>query len=105
MHRRVEFSGIAFIPFVFIVAGGAPAFGGPCSTHSDCDDSVACTIDQCIGGDCFNTPDNVACDNGLFCDGPETCDAVMGCQSGAPIDCAELDGECVAGFCDDAADD
>ncbi|MEC9070718.1 MAG: hypothetical protein VX938_00005, partial [Myxococcota bacterium] len=50
----------------------------------DCDDQDACTVGTtctdglCIGGD------GVTCDNGLFCDGVETCDAQEGCVNGAP---------------------
>jgi len=48
------------------------------------DDGVACTDDSC--DDVLDIVVNVAndgnCDNGLFCDGTETCDPVLDCQSG-----------------------
>ncbi len=53
-------------------------------TAPNCDDGVACTVDSCNEGtdSCDNTPDDGACDNGLFCDGAETCSATLGCQDG-----------------------
>jgi cysteine-rich repeat protein len=58
-------------------------------TPVDCDDGVGCTVDACNEGtdSCDNTPDDAACNNGLFCDGVETCDAVNDCQPGTPVDC------------------
>ncbi len=63
-------------------------FSGPrcevagCTQDSECDDNDACTNDSCITatGQCEYTP--VSCDNGLFCDGVETCDPATGCQDG-----------------------
>jgi hypothetical protein len=50
----------------------------------ECDDQVACTVDSCNEGtdSCDNVPDDRACDNGLYCDGAETCDAENDCQPG-----------------------
>ncbi|UCE60744.1 MAG: hypothetical protein JSU63_03135, partial [Phycisphaerales bacterium] len=55
----------------------------------DCDDHVDCTIDSCsnAAGSCRNTADHTFCDNGVFCDGAEVCNPVLGCQAGPPIDC------------------
>ncbi len=82
-------------------------------TPVDCSDGVGCTVDSCNEGtgSCDNTPDNTVCDNGLFCDGAETCDVVNDCQTGSPIDCS--DGvSCTVdscnegtGSCDNAPDD
>ena len=48
-----------------------------------CDDGNACTqIDRCAGGICVGGP-ALVCNNGLFCDGDEPCDVVLGCQPGA----------------------
>jgi len=53
-----------------------------CSVAADCDDGVACTDDECIGGVCSNTANDANCpDDGLFCTGTEYCDAVAGCSS------------------------
>ena len=50
-----------------------------------CGDGVGCTVDSCneATDSCDNIPDDAACDNGLFCDGAETCDAVNDCQAGS----------------------
>ena len=53
-----------------------------------CDDGVACTTDLCdeaLRG-CQNVPDDVACDDGRYCNGAELCGAA-GCVSiGEPCD-------------------
>ncbi|MEE9295779.1 MAG: hypothetical protein V3W34_12570, partial [Phycisphaerae bacterium] len=52
------------------------------------DDGVACTDDSCdeVNDVVVNTPNDANCDNGLFCDGTETCDALLDCQAGtAPV--------------------
>ncbi len=74
-------------------------------TPVDCDDAVACTVDSCDNatGACDNLPSDAACDNGLFCDGTETCDAVFGCQLGTVPDCSGLTDQCTDGVCDDVA--
>jgi hypothetical protein len=49
-----------------------------------CDDGVDCTIDTCVEASqsCTNTPDDALCvDDGLYCNGLELCDLVMGCIS------------------------
>ncbi len=46
---------------------------------------------------------DVECDDGLFCNGRETCDFVSGqCQAGMPPDCASANFLCGEGSCDDA---
>jgi len=64
----------------------------------DCDDGVSCTVDSCNGVSdaCESVADNALCDNLLFCDGVETCDAALDCQEGA--------NPCIGLFCDDAGD-
>jgi len=69
------------------------------------DDGVACTVDFCDEptDTVFNAPADALCDNGLFCDGSETCDPVLDCQAGTPpvID----DGvACTVDFCDEPTD-
>ncbi len=57
-----------------------------------------------------HTPDNTLCDNGLFCDGSETCDELLDCQiSSTPCatgdTCNEGLDRCEApGFCTIDAD-
>lgn len=70
-----------------------------------CDDGVACTVDSCdpIGGFCTHDVDDELCDNGLFCDGEETCDALLGCQTDVPVDCGDgLD--CTLDSCNESTD-
>ncbi|MCH8879766.1 MAG: S8 family serine peptidase [Planctomycetes bacterium] len=81
-----------------------PAAGCQAGTPVDCNDGVACTVDSCdeATDSCDNITDDGACDNGLFCDGAETCDAVLGCQAGSgPCD----DGvACTVDICDEDFD-
>lgn len=77
-----------------------------------CDDGIPCTTNLCVeqsgGHTCAAVPDDSACDNGLFCDGEETCSATAGCQQGVPPVCtgdefcSESHQDCVA--CESAAD-
>jgi hypothetical protein len=45
---------------------------------------VSCTTDSCneATDSCNHSPVNAACDNGLFCDGVETCHPTLGCLDG-----------------------
>jgi len=72
----------------------------------DCSDAVACTVDTCNETlrHCIHQPADALCSDGIFCDGVETCDAAAGCQAGTPVVCSQLDGACVTGICDEAAD-
>jgi hypothetical protein len=70
-----------------------------------CDDGVSCTADSCDEGtdSCSNPPTDALCDDGLFCTGVETCDAVLDCQPGTAVDCD--DGvSCTADACNEDAD-
>jgi hypothetical protein len=69
-----------------------------CVISANCDDGIACTDDSCVDGSCVNTPNDANCaDDGLFCTGPEVCDAVNDCVSaGDPCQPGEL--------CDEATD-
>ena len=84
-----------------------------CDPLNDCqggaappiDDGVGCTIDSCdeVNDVVVNTTDDSLCDNGLFCDGAETCDAVLDCQAGTPFD--PDDGKsCTVDSCDEVND-
>ena len=75
------------------------------STPPDCSDGVSCTVDTCneITDTCVNTPDDSLCDNGLWCDGTETCDSAADCQPGIAVVCD--DGvACTVNTCDDVVD-
>jgi len=68
--------------------GAEACVAGACAagTAVDCADVVSCTIDTCNEGSdsCDHLPDDGACDNGLFCDGNESCDLLSGCLAGTP---------------------
>ncbi|MFQ5463745.1 MAG: S8 family serine peptidase, partial [Phycisphaerae bacterium] len=80
-------------------------------TVVNCDDGVACTVDAC--NETTNTCDHAAsdalCDNGLFCDGVETCSTTLGCVAGSPpcgaSPCDEAINACVECLNDAACDD
>jgi cysteine-rich repeat protein len=82
---------------------GAGNCGG--GTPNACDDGVGCTADSCDEGAdaCVNTPDDALCDDGLFCNGAETCDATLDCQAGAPVDCDDAD-ICTDDSCNEESD-
>ncbi|MEK6676181.1 MAG: VWA domain-containing protein, partial [Planctomycetota bacterium] len=68
-------------------------------------DSVACTVDGCdeATDTCTHAPNNAACSDGLFCNGTETCDPLLGCQPGTPP-CSPDGVACTVDGCDEAAD-
>ncbi|NUO49832.1 MAG: hypothetical protein HOV80_13335 [Polyangiaceae bacterium] len=68
---------------------------------SPCDDGISCTVDMCDENQdsCTHTPSNALCDNGINCDGTETCDAVLDCQSGQAPSCND-NVSCTNDFCD-----
>lgn len=68
---------------------------------ASCDDDDACTDDVCVVGvGCVASPNTAPCDDGLYCNGSDTC-AAGACTSHAgdpcasPTTCAEADDECV----------
>jgi len=69
---------------------------------ADCDDGIACTVDSSGPDDqCSNVPDDTLCDDGLFCNGAETCDPSSGCGPGSdpcdsPGECDEETDECIS---------
>jgi hypothetical protein len=61
--------------------------GGEVSLEN-CNDGSVCTIDYCnatapLGDRCQHT--TLSCDDGDDCNGAETCDPILGCQSGTPF--------------------
>lgn len=76
----------------------------PCD-FLDWDDGVACTDDVCDRetGLVSHIPNNANCDNGLWCDGAELCDAVAGCVDGSEP-CVPDAIDCTVDGCDEAAD-
>ena len=70
-----------------------PVDAGPsrCTGAADCDDGVACTEDRCgMDGVCTNTATSERCDDGLFCNGTERCDATRGCVAGTAPACDDM---------------
>lgn len=70
----------------------------------NCDDEIPCTVDACIDQICAHQPDSAVCDNHMFCDGVEICDAAVGCKPG-PLPCCEPNtNPCVPAACNETAD-
>ena len=63
-----------------------------CLVNGDCFDGVGCTDDACVSGSCVSTANDANCpDDGAFCNGTESCDAVLDCvSSGDPCGAGEL---------------
>jgi hypothetical protein len=82
-----------------------PKVGCQAGDAPELSDDVDCTVDSCDedSDTITHTPNDNACDNGLYCDGSETCDANKGC---APGDAPDLsDGvDCTVDSCDEASD-
>lgn len=84
-----------------------------CDAINDCqagtppvvDDGVSCTNDSCDEDNdvVVNAPDDANCDDGLFCNGAETCDAALDCQAGEEPDCDDSD-FCTFDSCDEDGD-
>lgn len=70
----------------------------------DCSDEVGCTNDTCIEetDSCAHTASNANCSNGLICDGAETCNPVLDCQDGTPLNCNDFI-PCTLDSCSEAA--
>jgi hypothetical protein len=69
-----------------------------------CSDGVDCTLDTCdpVSNACQHVPSAALCNDGLFCNGTETCDAQLGCVPGLAPSCD--DGvDCTADSCSAAA--
>ena len=69
-----------------------------CPSGDDCDDSNSSinpgTPEVCNGADddCDGDTDEngtMICDDGLFCNGAETCGGESGCQAGTPVNCSQ----------------
>jgi hypothetical protein len=70
-----------------------------------CDDGLDCTTDTCneFRQGCTSIPRDELCDNGVFCDGKETCDLELGCVSQGVVVCD--DGiDCTDDACNEAED-
>jgi hypothetical protein len=71
----------------------------PIVDATPCTDDNACTsADACLAGACVGGPP-VPCDDGVFCNGGETCDAALGCQPGEAPDVSD-GADCTVDSCD-----
>ncbi|AKT36784.1 putative metal-binding motif-containing protein [Chondromyces crocatus] len=68
-----------------------PTLGGPCVDDGQCDDGLSCTFDACDKSinRCRFTPDDLVCQNDIYCDGVERCVPKLGCRAGEPVDCGD----------------
>ncbi len=90
--------------------GAETCDAGSClpGTAPDCDDGIGCTLDSCsaVSDSCVSAADDSACDDGLFCNGAETCNVASGCEAGTdPCDgaaCDEAGDTCEAGCSGDS---
>ncbi|MBI5486514.1 MAG: hypothetical protein HY905_04205 [Deltaproteobacteria bacterium] len=82
-------------------ADGDDAGEAGCATVEECDDGVECTVDSCDprDGSCKHEALDLACDDGNPCSGAETCDVVLGCLPGTPVDCSD-EYDCTVDACD-----
>jgi hypothetical protein len=82
--------------------GGTCVVIGACDTVDDCpaEDGIACLDGTCTRAPCGRDSE---CDDGLFCNGRETCNPRVGCASGTPPTTADLPA-CANESCDEAND-
>jgi len=75
-----------------------------CTDDQDCDDGVGCTVDTCNEfGVCERGVEDSLCDDGEWCNGLETCDALLDCQDGSSQDCNDWV-DCTEDYCDESLD-
>ncbi len=79
--------------------------GCQAGTAPNCADAVSCTADTCneATDQCVHTPNDTLCNDGLFCNGTETCNLTLGCQAGTAPNCADAV-SCTADTCNEATD-
>jgi hypothetical protein len=74
---------------------------GCVSTGFPCGDGVGCTRDTCSEGfGCESVADDSLCNDGLFCNGSESCDSGLGCRGSGdpcpgPDTCDEGGNQCI----------
>jgi hypothetical protein len=77
-----------------------PGCGLECTADADCDDTNACTLDECLGDNtCSNSPIPDCCTVDAECDDTNACtlDECLGdhtCSSTAIPDCCTVDADC-----------
>lgn len=70
-----------------------------------CADSIACTLDSCNESldRCEHTPQDSFCNDGLYCNGVETCSTTLGCQGGTSPNCDDAN-SCTQDSCNESTD-
>jgi len=63
------------------------ALGCEAGTSVSVDDGVVCTDDSCdeVGDVVVNSANASLCDDGLFCNGSESCNVALGCEAGTSV--------------------
>lgn len=73
-----------------------------CRVDADCNDRIDCTDDRCVSSMCMHSPIAMRCNDGLFCNGIESCSTTMGCVSpGRLCDDTVM---CTSDACDESLD-
>lgn len=82
-----------------------PLAGCLAGTSPNCGDTVACTVDSCdeVADGCSHAPSDIACDDGAWCTGVESCDASAGCSAGTAPNCDDSVA-CTVDTCQEATD-
>lgn len=64
---------------------GPPVDAGGPGCPGGCDDGDPCTDDTCVDGACVHSPNTAPCDDGIFCNGPDSCaDGLCATHPGDP---------------------
>jgi hypothetical protein len=71
-----------------------------CLRAAQCDDGIECTEDSCNNGRCENIPNSGLCDDHIYCNGLESCDARRGCIMGTVVNCTDNE-VCTSDRCDE----
>jgi hypothetical protein len=68
-------------------------------------DNIGCTSDSCneTSDQILHLPNDAVCNDGLWCNGLDSCNALLGCQAGTPVNCADSF-SCTNDFCNETSD-
>lgn len=80
----------------------SPDAAPDCRVDGDCDDGLACSDDRCVAGECEHRYQSERCNDGVFCNGLERCEPVMGCVSPGRV--CDDGTACTVDACDEARD-
>ena len=66
-----------------------------CQSASDCNDGNPCTTDTCVADQCGHANNSNTCNDGVFCNGPDTCGGgTCSVHQGNPCEGPDGDGNC-----------